>query len=383
MADDGCRGFSGPFPLPLWMSYSVVSATLRDHVTIWPAPVQYPGPGGPVRGACDDSCMSSPTVVPEPLHLVLGDEELLVERAVWAALGAARAADPAAELRRMKVSDLTPPELDEVLSPSLFAEGRVVVLEAAQDAGKEIAEAVLHHARQPAEGVVLVVVHSGGGRGKNAKELPNALRKLGARVSECVKITKPAEREAFIRDEVRRAGGRIDSGGVSALIDAVGSDLRELSTAASQLVADTGGRVDDAAVRRYHRGRAEVTGFAVAEKAVVGDRAGALEALRWALQLGVPHVLIADALADAVRTIGRVAAVGRTDPYRLAGELGMPAWKVKKALSQAHGWNSAGIAEALRVVATVNAEVKGMAADGAYALERTVLRLIELRRARS
>ena len=206
--------------------------------------------------------MSSPSVVADPLYVVLGEEELLVERAVWAAVGAARAADAEAELRRIKVSELTPPELDEMLSPSLFAEGRVVVLEAAQEAGKEIAEAVLAHARQPAEGVVLVVTHTGGGRSKPAKELPGALRKLGARVAECAKITKPADREAFVREEVRREGGRINAGGLSALIESVGTDLRELSSAASQLVADAGGTIDEEAVRRYHRGRAEVTGGA-------------------------------------------------------------------------------------------------------------------------
>ncbi|QGK69236.1 DNA polymerase III subunit delta [Allosaccharopolyspora coralli] len=322
--------------------------------------------------------MSAPSVVPDPVHLVVGDEELLVERAVWNAVGEARAADPAAELRRVKVSDLTPPELDEMLSPSLFAEGRVVALDAAQDAGKEIAEAVLAHAKHPADGVVLVVVHSGGGRGKNAKELPDALRTLGARVTECKKITKPADREAFVRSEVKRAGGRIDAAGVAALLETVGSDLRELSSSASQLVADTGGAVDAEAVRRYHRGRAEVTGFVVAEKAATGDRAGALEALRWALQLGVPHVLIADALADSVRTIGRVAAHGRADPFRLASELSMPPWKVKKALAQSRGWNSAAIADALQLVASVNADVKGVAADADYALERTVLQLVAL-----
>ncbi|GAA0531845.1 hypothetical protein GCM10011581_16240 [Saccharopolyspora subtropica] len=327
--------------------------------------------------------MSAPAVVPDPLQLVLGDEELLVERAVRAAVGAARAADPNAELRRVRVSELTPPELAELLSPSLFAEARVIVVEAAQDAGKEIAEALLSHARQPAEGVTLVVVHSGGGRAKHAKELPGALRKLGARVTECNKITKPAEREAFVRDEIRRAGGKADPSGVAALIETVGSDLRELSSAATQLVADTGGKIDETAVRRYHRGRAEVTGFAVAEKAVTGDRAGALEALRWAVQLGVPHVLIADALADSVRTIGRVASAGgRNDPFRLAGELGMPAWKVKKALAQARGWNATSLAEALQAVAEVNAGVKGMAADANYALERTVLRLVDLRNGR-
>ncbi|GAB3298684.1 DNA polymerase III subunit delta [Parasphingorhabdus pacifica] len=314
-----------------------------------------------------------------PLHLILGEEELLVDRAVREVVNAARAADSETELRRMKVSDLTPPGLDEMLSPSLFAEGRVIVLEGAQEGGKEIVEAVLTHARQPADGVILVVVHSGGGRGKNAKELPNALRKIDARAVECNKITKPAEREAFVREEVRRAGGRIEASGVSALIESVGHDLRELSSAASQLVADTGGKIDETAVRQYHRGRAEVTGFVVAEKAVTGDRAGALEALRWALQLGVPHVLIADALADSVRTIGRVAAAGGNDQYRLASELGMPPWKVKKALAQARGWNGAAVGEALAAVAEVNADVKGVAADASYALERTVLRLTDLR----
>ncbi|HEX7658787.1 MAG TPA: DNA polymerase III subunit delta [Pseudonocardiaceae bacterium] len=312
---------------------------------------------------------------PASLLLLLGDEEFLVERAVHDVVAALRRTDPETELRRATVSDLTVAELTELLSPSLFGESRVVFLAGAQDAGKDIADGVLGYARSPAEGLTLMIAHSGGGRSKAAKELPAALRKAGAEVVECGKISKPAERDAFVRAEVRRAGGRIDPAAAAALLDAVGSDLRELSAAASQLVADTGGTVDEPAVRRYHRGRAEVTGFAVAEKAVNGDRSGALEALHWAHQLGVAHVLIADALADAVRTVARVAAVGRSDPYRLASELGMPPWKVKRALTQARGWDEDGLAEALRVVAEVNADVKGQAADFDYALERAVLRV--------
>lgn len=313
---------------------------------------------------------------PAPLQLLLGDEEFLVERAARDVLAEVRRTDPQAELRRAVVSDLTPAELVELLSPSLFGEAQVVLLSGAQDAGQDIAGAVLGHAKSPGDGIVLIVQHSGGGRAKAAKELPAALRKAGAEVVECGKITKPAEREAFVRAEIRRAGGRIDGPAVLALIDAVGSDLRELSSAGAQLVADTGGTVDEPAVRRYHRGRAEVTGFAVAEKAVGGDRAGALEALRWAMQLGVPHVLVADALADAVRTVARVAGVGRSDPFRLASELGMPPWKVKRALAQARNWSPEGLAAAMRVAATVNADVKGAAADFDYALERAVLRIV-------
>jgi DNA polymerase-3 subunit delta len=319
------------------------------------------------------------SAAPESLLLVLGEEELLVERAVRAALEQAREADASADLTRVRVTDLTPPELAELLSPSLFAEGRVVVLEGAQEVGKEIAEAVLSYAKEPADGIVLIVLHTGGGRAKVAKDLPGALKKAGATVVECSKITKPADRDAFVKDEVRRAGGRIDPAGLAALIETVGNDLRELAAAASQLVTDNDGKVDEAAVRRYHQGKAEVTGFAVADLAVVGDRAGAMEALRWAMQLGVAHVLVADALAEGVRTVAKVASAGRGDPFRMAGDLGMPPWKVKRAQGQARGWSPAGLAEAMQIVAALNADVKGAAADADYALERAVLKVVAAR----
>jgi DNA polymerase III subunit delta len=323
--------------------------------------------------------VKAPAVTPPALQLVLGDEELLVERAVRTAVEAAKLADPTAELTRVRVADLTPPELAELVSPSLFAERRVIVLEGAHDAGKDIAAAITSYLTEPVDGVQLVVLHNGGGR-KPGKDLVAALRSAGAHVVECPKITKPGDREAFVRNEIRRAGGKSDADAVSALIDSVGSDLRELASAATQLVADTGGQVTAEEVRRYHRGRADVTGFAVAEKAITGDVAGALEMLRWAMQLGVPHVLVADALADGVRTVARVAGAGRADPYRLSSELGMPTWKVRKALSQSRGWHPAGLVAAMQVVADVNADVKGVAVDGDYALQRAVLRLAEARR---
>jgi DNA polymerase-3 subunit delta len=316
------------------------------------------------------------TTAPAPLQLVIGEEELLIERAVRAALDAARAADPTADLTRNRVSELTPPVLAELVSPSLFSEGRVIVLDSAQDISQELADAVLAYIASPADGIVLVVVHNGGGRSKAAKALPAALKKAGAEIIECPKLTKPAERESFVRNEVRRSGGKIDAAGVMALLDTVGSDLRELSSAATQLVADAGGVVDEQAVRRYHTGRADVTGFAVAEKAVSGDRGAALESLRWAMQLGVPHVLVADALADAVRTIARVSAAGRGNPNQMAGELGMPPWKIRKAQGQSRGWGQDGLATAMRVVARLNAEVKGAAADADYALERAVTEVV-------
>jgi DNA polymerase-3 subunit delta len=310
-----------------------------------------------------------------PVRLVVGDEALLVERAVAGAVAAARRRDPDVEVRTLRASEITAGVLAELVSPSLFAEARVVVLEAAQDANAEVTTVLVDYAKAPTEGVALVAVHAGGAKGK---ALVDGLKKAGAAVTEAPKLQKYDQRSDFVRAEVRQSGGTITGDALGLLLDAVGSDLRELAAAASQLVSDSGGQVDAEAVRRFHRGRADVTGFAVAERAVTGDRAGALEALRWALDTGVAHVLVADALADAVRTIARVSAAGRGDPYRLASELKMPPWKVKKAQGQARGWDGPGLTRAMSLVADVNADVKGAAADPAYALERATVELAAL-----
>ncbi|MEV6771629.1 DNA polymerase III subunit delta [Nocardia sp. NPDC051030] len=316
---------------------------------------------------------------PAPLHLVLGEEELLIERAVSAitAQGRAVSDDPdAMPVDRLRAGDASTPELAELLSPSLFAEDRVIVLEAAAEAGKDAVAVLTDAAASPPDGVVLVVLHTGGGR---AKALVPALQKLGAVVHECAKLSKAGERVEFVRNEFRAANVRVSADVVQALIESVGSDLRELAAASSQLVADTGGKIDVAAVHRYYSGKAEVSGFDVADLAVSGDRAAAMEALRWATDRGVPAVLLADALADSVHTIARVGSAGRGDPFKLAGDLGMPPWKVKKAQAQSRGWTGATIGEALQVVAALNADVKGGAADTNYALEHALARILDLR----
>lgn len=314
--------------------------------------------------------------VTDGLHLVLGDEELLVERAVGAILRdiRKRAGSDDVPVDRLRAGEVSTSELAELLSPSLFAEERLVVLEAAAEAGKDAVALIASAAADLPSGTVLVVVHSGGGR---AKALADQLKKIGAEVHPCARITKPAERADFVRSEFRRLRAKVSDDTVTAVLDAVGSNIRELAAVCSQLVADTAGVVDVAAVRRYHSGKAEVKGFDIADKAVVGDVAGAAEALRWAMLAGEPHVVLADALAEAVHTIARVGPLSG-DPYRLAGELGMPPWRVQKAQKQARRWSRDSVAEAMKVVAALNADVKGVAADADYALEAAVRRVAQL-----
>jgi DNA polymerase III subunit delta len=273
-------------------------------------------------------------------------------------------------------SEIEGPELHELIGPSLFGDARLLIIRAAQDVRTAAAAVLLPYLQTPTEGTTIVLQHAGGAKGKALLE---AARQPSTQEIACVKLTRADERMDFVRAEIRRAGGAIALDAVAALVDAVGSDLRELAAVSAQLVSDSGGRVDVDVVRAYHRGRAEVSGFAVSDLAVTGKAGSALETLRFALSVGVPHVVIADAVADGVRSVARVSGAGRADPYTLARQLGMPPWKVKRASSQARGWSEAGLRQALGVVATLNAEVKGAAVDPSYALERAVRLVTEAR----
>jgi DNA polymerase-3 subunit delta len=363
---------------------------------------------------------------PAPVNVVVGDEELLVDRAVTGLVTAARSAlsDPAGSPSAVSASagagagghdttdrfaaSLAPGELAALLSPSLFGGGRVAVIRSAQDARKDIADEISAYAAAPASDAVLILTCAGsaggrtgsrgaGSRGSRAgaggagsaggkgrgKGLLAALADHGARIVEYPKITRPGERMEFVRAELRQAGRTADQAGIRALLDAVGTDLRDLAAACSQLATDTSGVIDEAVVTRYYRGRAEASGFSVADRAVEGRLADALEQLRWALSTGVAPVLVTSALAQGVRALARVgSAPPGMSGAALVRELEMPQWKIDRVRKQLHGWNAAGVARAVQAVAEADEEVKGAGTSAAYALERAVRHVVAARATR-
>ena len=130
----------------------------------------------------------------------------------------------------------------------------------------------------------------------------------------------------------------------------------------------------------YYRGRAEATGFSVADHAVEGRLNEALEQLRWALATGTAPVLINSALAQGLRLLGRVGAAGRgASAAALAAEVGAPPWKIDRVRQQLRGWHPDGVARALQAVAEADAQVKGDSVSADYALERAVRRIVAYR----
>lgn len=320
-----------------------------------------------------------PSAPAAPVTVVVGEEELLVERAVSVAVASARVAsgptqgdgsDGGADVHDVTAAALQPGELSGLTAPSLFGGARVVVVRAGQDAGKDVTAELIRLAESPAPDVYLIITHAGGAKNK---ALLTALVAAGAHRVDCPSIKRFGERMDFLRGEFRRAGRKADDAGLRALLDAVGNELRDLAAACSQLASDTTGVINQAAVSRYYRGRAEATGFSVADKACEGNLADALEQLRWALATGTSPVLISSALAAGVRTLGLVGSAGRgLSPNALAADLGMPPWKIDKARQQLRGWTAEGLAKAHAAAAEADSQVKGEGASAEYALERAI-----------
>src|SRR5690606_17660585 len=115
----------------------------------------------------------------------------------------------------------------------------------------------------PADDVWLVLQHGGGVRGK---KLLDAVTRAGHPVVSCEPL-KDHDKAAFVSAEFRRARRQVDQEAVQALVQAVGSDLRELAAACAQLVADTTGRITADVGGRSPGGRGGPTGSRVAAPA--------------------------------------------------------------------------------------------------------------------
>ena len=313
--------------------------------------------------------------------LVTGSEAVLAERAVDRVLADARDQHPDIEVSDLDARSYAPGALPVLVSPSLFEQHRLVVLRHLQDGTDDAVADVTRYLRLPAEDVVLVLVHAGGPR---ARKLLEDARAAAGVVVECAAVKTDSDRLAFVAGEFASRGRTVVNRAAQALVDAFGSDLRELASACAQLMSDTEGDVDEAQVSRYYGGRAEATGFEVADAVVARRREEALLQLRRALDSGVDPIPLVAVLGMKLRTMAKVAAArGRgTD---IAKELGMPSWMVDRARRDLTAWTPGELADAIVGLAAADTALKGgtlragvsrgRSVDAVYTLERLVLRM--------
>ena len=303
------------------------------------------------------------------LTLLQGSESLLADRAITAILKAS----PAAIVTQLDCDEIEIGAITDALAPSLFGEERIIVLREIQDLIAEAGEEITTDLANPEDGVHLILWHKGGVKGK---ALLDKIKKEKPEVIACDAIKKDSEKSDFIRSEFKGLGRKVSTDAVQALLDSLGSDLREMSGAISQLAADTeqGKEIDEAAVAKFQQGRVETSGFDVADAAMDGKRDLALLALRNALDTGTDPVLITSALAGSLRTLAKVSGASRgVKSFDLASSLGLPPWQIDKARRQLVHWTPATLAGAVVAVAQADADIKGAAVDPIHSLERAII----------
>jgi len=303
------------------------------------------------------------------LVLIQGPESLLADRAISQVISKY----PNAQISNLHSDELEVGVITDNLAPSLFGDQRVVVIREIQDLAAECTEEIASYLENQDENLVLVLWHKGGVKGKG---LVDKVKKLNPQLLSAEAIKKDSEKSDFIRNEFKNLNRKISTEAIQALIDSLGSDLRELGAACSQLASDVELQkiIDAEDVAKYQQGRVESTGFDVADAAVEGKTAEALIALRNALATGTDPVLIVSALASSFRTLAKVSGSSKgSNPYELASSLALAPWQIDKARKQLNGWSENGLVKAVIAIAAVDADIKGAASDPKYALERAIM----------
>jgi len=303
------------------------------------------------------------------LVLIQGPESLLADRAISQVISKY----PNAQISNLHSDELEVGVITDNLAPSLFGDQRVVVIRDIQDLAAECTEEIASYLENQDENLVLVLWHKGGVKGKG---LVDKVKKLNPQLLPAEAIKKDSEKSDFIRNEFKNLNRKISTEAIQALIDSLGSDLRELGAACSQLASDVELQkiIDAEDVAKYQQGRVESTGFDVADAAVEGKTAEALIALRNALATGTDPVLIVSALASSFRTLAKVSGSSKgSNPYELASSLALAPWQIDKARKQLNGWSENGLVKAVIAIAAVDADIKGAASDPKYALERAIM----------
>lgn len=310
------------------------------------------------------------------IYLILGAESALADRALSKLI--AQLKEESAEINTLFAGEISVGEISDALSPSLFSDRRALIIRDLQDLDEDAKVEIARYIENTDPTLTLILVHKGGVKGKALLE---SIKKTKPELISCEPLKKESDKEEFVKNLFLDLGRKASPAAISALVNAAGADLRDLSAAVSQLATDTpAGVIELSHVDRYHQGRIETTGFDVADQVMTGDVAQSLITLRHAITTGTDPVMITSAIASSLRGIAKVSGVNRGQKsFELAGELGMAPWQIDKARRQLNGWNASTLSNAVAAIAKCDAQVKGGASDPIYALERAIITICACR----
>ncbi|PWG59459.1 DNA polymerase III subunit delta [Bifidobacterium catulorum] len=307
-----------------------------------------------------------------PMSIVFGGDGFLNEQTVKDLCHQACERRPDAELIELDAASCDVYAFDEAVSPSLLSDAAVVRIDNLQSADDRLGDAMVDYLKH-CDGdagcpTVLVCRHEGGMKGKR---IVDALKRAGADVVQVPDLKKADAKINYVYQCFERRGRRVDPVAAQQLVNVLGGRTGELSAMCAQLCFDFD---DDPIgvdrVNQYLTASPQVTGFAVADKAVEGRAAEAIVAMRSAIAQGTDPIALIGALAMKLRTMAKASAV-RVGTISQA-EANINPWVLKNAGRQLSGWSSDGMRRCIGMLAWADEQSKTNGGDQVYALERAI-----------
>jgi len=237
---------------------------------------------------------------------------------------------------------------------SLFDAGRLVIVRDADAAKEPSLKAMARWAESPTPDTRLVLLCS---TTAGAKRVAKALGdNAEVRTPDDV---PPWEAPGWVVKRARALGRKMSADAGKALVEALGTDLRELATAVEQIAASLpeDSPIDVAAVAAQFRGiESRIHEFV--DALFDRDRAQALRRLRALLSHGESPILITASIAMHLRILAMLSTAERRPAAAVAKELGIKEGPVKRAMRRSRNFTPEEIRRAYRLVADADLAFK-------------------------
>lgn len=302
-----------------------------------------------------------------PFLLLVGDDDLLLQRELERQLDQLRSEDPELDVAVHDVSETE--HLPELRTASLFGGRTCVVLRGVEAMAGDLKAEVEAYAASPSDDAVLVLVARGAGR---IQKVARLAKEADARVE----VKSPPDWEdrswdRLVGEEFRRLQRKADATAIAAIRAHAGQVPGVIaSKVASVCAANAGVPVLTAEhVDAVVEGHGRVSGFAVADAVAARDAAGALVALRGVLEAGEAPLAVHGALTFRFRQLLR--ARSSTSPK----DAGLAAGQFKRLKATAAAFGPGELAWCHDRLAQLDLDLKGSELPGELLLELAVLEL--------
>lgn len=236
-------------------------------------------------------------------------------------------------------------------TPSLFGDGRLVIVKGPGAPLEKEAERLADWAASPPPGMAAILV-----LGRSAK-----LKKALGRAADVVEVNapKPWETADWLARFVKGRGRTISAEAAAAVVESVGTDLRELANAAEQLMLATTGSIAIETVTRMFRG-IDSQLYTFLDAVLKRDRASSLKHLGALLGAGEHHPLVLTAtLAKQFKALAGAKGAGRMPAAALAKDLDVSVGYVNRAYKHGRNFSPEEIRRAFRLIADADDTLKG------------------------